>query len=77
MSHDMDDFTGRVPLLACGCSDVGCAAVTAVVTIERGEVVWDDVRTVAGEKVRTGPFRFARRRYDSARTATDGSPSKE
>jgi hypothetical protein len=75
-SYDPDQFGERVPLLACGCGEVGCAAVTAVVSIERDRVVWDDLRSTSGDALRLGPFVFARRRYDAARAAVPDAPSE-
>src|SRR5438132_296677 len=60
-SYDPDTFGDRIPLLACGCGELGCAAVTAKIFTAGSEVMWDDIRDPGHKQLAIGPFRFARK----------------
>lgn len=54
---------GRVAIAACGCGEVGCAALVVRVTVKDDEVIWSDFGVRRDERIIDKVFRFNPRQY--------------
>lgn len=54
--QSVDD--GRVAIAACGCGEVGCAALVVRVTVKDDEVIWSDFGVRRDERILGRVFRF-------------------